>query len=209
MRTIGWWIVALGAWGVVGYALVAYALKTPGSTVHPKMMQVYSRETVGILTHVFGSALALLIGPLQFVERWRRARPMVHRTLGKMYLALGVLPGGVAGLYMAFHSYGGWVAHAGFGVGAAVWLVTAWLAYAAARRRDFVSHRAWMIRNFAMTFAAVTLRIQLGSSFAAGINFDVFYPIVAWSSWVPNLAVAEWLIRVGRSKTPPLARPQS
>jgi hypothetical protein len=55
----------------------------------------------------------------------------------------------------------------------------------------------------------VTLRIQLGSSFAAGINFDVFYPIVAWSSWVPNLAVAEWLIRVGRSETPPLARPQS
>lgn len=200
MRTIGWWIVALGAWGVVGYALVAYALKTPGSTVHPKMMAVYSRETVGILTHVFGSALALLVGPLQFLESWRRARPEVHRTLGKMYLALGVLPGGVAALYMAFHSYGGWIAHAGFGAGAVVWLVTGWLAYAAVRRRNFAAHREWMIRNFALTFAAVTLRIQLGSAFAAGIDFDVFYPIVAWSSWVPNLIVAEWFIRSTRAR---------
>ena len=59
-----------------------------------------------------------------------------------------------------------------------------------------------------MTFAAVTLRIQLGSSFAAGIDFDVFYPIVAWSSWVPNLVVAEWLIRAGRREAAPLLRPQ-
>lgn len=209
MRTVGWWLIALGAWGVVGYALVAYAVKTPGSTVHPKMMQVYQRETIGILTHVFGAALALLIGPLQFVERWRRATPAVHRTLGKIYLALGVLPGGVAGLYMAFHAYGGWIAQAGFGVGAVVWLTTAWLAYSTARRRDFVAHRAWMIRNFAMTFAAVTLRIQLGSSFAAGIDFDVFYPIVAWSSWVPNLVAAEWLVRAGQRRGGSVAIPQA
>ena len=195
--------------GVVSYAVVAYALMTPGSTVHPKMMQVYQRETVGILTHVFGAALALLVGPLQFVERWRRAKPAVHRTLGTMYLALGVLPGGVAGLYMAFFAYGGWVSQAGFGAGAIGWLITAWFAYAAARRRDFAAHRAWMIRNFALTFAAVTLPIQLGSSFAAGIDFVLFYAIVAWSSWVPNLLVAEWLVRAGRSRNRSVDVPKS
>lgn len=201
MRTVGWWIVSLGAWGVVGYAIVAYALKAPGSTVHPKMMQVYQRETVGILTHVFGAALALLLGPLQFAERWRRVKPAVHRNLGRAYLALGVLPGGVAGLYMAFHAYGGATAQLGFAVLAVWWLATACLAYVTVRRRDFVAHRAWMIRNFACTFAAVTLRIQLGSSFGLGIDFDVFYPIIAWSSWVPNLIAAELLLRVGGSRS--------
>ena len=31
--------------------------------------------------------------------------------------------------------------------------------YRAARRRDFVGHRAWMMRNYALTFLAVTSRI--------------------------------------------------
>jgi uncharacterized membrane protein len=187
-----WLLMAVASWGIVSYALFAYIVKTPGSTVHPKMMAVYQREAVGILTHVLGSAVALVIGPLQFAKRWRRERPALHRTLGKVYLGLGALPGGIAGLYMAFQSYGGWTAHSGFAILAVVWLFSGWKAYAAARRRDFDAHQAWMIRNFACAFAAVTLRIQLGAGFALGIDFEVFYPIVAWSSWVPNLIVARW-----------------
>ncbi|GAA1010391.1 hypothetical protein Aple_028520 [Acrocarpospora pleiomorpha] len=35
------------------------------------------------------------------------------------------------------------------------------LAYRAARERRFREHQAWMIRNFALTYAAVTLRAAL------------------------------------------------
>ena len=35
------------------------------------------------------------------------------------------------------------------------------MAWSAAMRRDFISHERWMIRSFALTFAAVTLRLQL------------------------------------------------
>jgi hypothetical protein len=42
-----------------------------------------------------------------------------------------------------------------------------------------------MIRSFALTFAAATLRIyQL--SLAAGLNPADSYPVVAWLCWVPD-----------------------
>jgi len=47
----------------------------------------------------------------------------------------------------------------------------------------------------ALTFAAVTLRLYLPSSMAAGIPFEIAYPAIAWLCWLPNVAVAEWLVR--------------
>ena len=56
-----------------------------------------------------------------------------------------------------------------------------------------------MIRNFALTFAAVTLRIYLPASMAAGIEFGVAYRAIAWLCWVPNVVVAELLFNKTRN----------
>jgi hypothetical protein len=50
-----------------------------------------------------------------------------------------------------------------------------------------------MVRNFALTFAAVTLRLYLPASMAAGIAFELAYPVIAWLCWVPNVVLAEVL----------------
>jgi hypothetical protein len=50
-----------------------------------------------------------------------------------------------------------------------------------------------MVRNFALTFAAVTLRLYLPLGFASGLRFEDFYPAVAWLCWVPNLLFVEWV----------------
>jgi hypothetical protein len=55
-------------------------------------------------------------------------------------------------------------------------------------------HRAWMLRSYALTFAAVTLRIWLPLSQIAGIPFQEAYAAIAWLCWVPNLVVVEWFI---------------
>jgi hypothetical protein len=55
-------------------------------------------------------------------------------------------------------------------------------------------HRRWMIRSYALTLAAVTLRIYLPASMLLGIPFPVAYPAIAWLCWVPNLLVAQWMI---------------
>ncbi len=51
-----------------------------------------------------------------------------------------------------------------------------------------------MIRNFALTFAAVTPRLWLPACVASGLPFEIAYPAIAWVCWLPNLVVAELLV---------------
>ena len=65
-----------------------------------------------------------------------------------------------------------------------------------ARERRFAEHRRWMIRSFAMTFAAVTLRLYLPIAPLLGYDFMDGYRITAWAGWVGNLIVVElWMRR--------------
>jgi uncharacterized membrane protein len=179
---------------VAGYALFTYGTQPLGARVHPQMRAEFEARPVAIYAHIFGASVALLLGPLQFLKGLRAARPGLHRALGWAYLALGVGVGGLAGLYVAFFAFGGAVSTSGFAVLAVVWLYTGARAVLAAKRRDFDTHRRWMVRNFALALAAVTLRIGLGIGFGSGLPFEVFYPPLAWLSWVPNLLLAELLL---------------
>ena len=195
MRSLANFLLYFLAIGVAGYAAVSYGLFPLGSLVHPEMKAVFEAHPIGIYTHIFASIVALVLGPFQFSGALRQRYTVVHRWSGRVYLLVGVLIGGVSGLYMAQFAYGGLVARTGFTLLALGWLATGLMAYLAIRRRDVTNHRRWMIRNYALTFAAVTLRIYLGLFFAAGVRFEDFYPLVAWLCWVPNLLVAEWLLK--------------
>lgn len=70
---------------------------------------------------------------------------------------------------MALHSFRGGAARLEFGLLAVCWLGTAFAAYQRVRSGDFGARRRWMIRSFALTFGAVTLRIYLPASQAEGI----------------------------------------
>ncbi|MFV0374696.1 DUF2306 domain-containing protein [Microbacterium sp.] len=99
----------------------------------------------------------------------------------------------------------GWVGFFGFSSLALVWLWTAARAYRAIRAHDVAAHQAWMIRNYALTYGAVTLRIitpvlivatlVLGTPTAYSSAFANAYAAVPFLAWLPNLLVAEWLIR--------------
>jgi uncharacterized membrane protein len=191
--SFGWGVLALLSLGVAGYAIVVYGFLPLGIAVHPAMRAMFEAERVALYTHVFASVLALALGPFQFSPRLRSRYAKLHRWSGQVYLALGVLVGGLAGLYMAFHAYGGAVAQTGFACLALAWLYTGARAYVAIRRRDIVSHRRWMVRNYALTFAAVTLRLWLPLLVLAGAPFELAYVLVAWACWVPNLLAAEML----------------
>lgn len=200
MRTTGWIILVLLSLGVAGYAVYAYSVLPLGAMVHPDMRDSFNAHRVGILAHVFGASVALALGPFQFSPRMRARSPSLHRWSGRFYLGLGVLVGGMAGLYMAQHAFGGVIARLGFGALALAWLGTGVLAYRAIRTGDIISHRRWMVRNFALSFAAVTLRLYLPASFATGMDFATAYAGIAWLCWVPNLIFAEWWLK--RSSTP-------
>lgn len=196
-------MLTLACLGVAGYAVVAYTALPLGAMVHPRMQEVYQANRPAILLHIFASAVALVLTPWQFSAWARRRWPRGHRWAGRAALGLGVLPGGAAGLFMAAHAFGGPVSQVGFALLAALWLATGWMGFAAARAGRFGAHGRWMVRTAALTLAAVTLRIQLGACAGAGLEFEDYYPVLAWSSWIPNLVVAEAVLRAGRRSGAP------
>jgi hypothetical protein len=52
-----------------------------------------------------------------------------------------------------------------------------------------------MIYSYAACFAAVTLRIWLPLLISITGDFFIAYPIVAWLCWVPNLIVANLIVK--------------
>jgi uncharacterized membrane protein len=194
MRALSWRfgvLTFLGV-GVAGYALWAYGSGVQRVPVHPDMMTVFNEHRLLITLHAIGASVALLLGPFQFLDGLRARAPRLHRILGYLYLLLGVSVGGTAGVLLARYSFGGLVSHLGFGLLGCLWLFTGVRAIIAVKQRRFELHRLWMVRNFALTFAAVTLRIYLPLSMVAGLRFEDAYPAIAWLCWVPNLIVAEW-----------------
>lgn len=147
-----------------------------------------------IFAHAAGAATALLVGPAQLLAGLRARRPRLHRWSGRLYVA-GCALGGLAGAALALGVSTGPIASAGFLALALAWLAATGLGFAAARGRRIEAHRRWMIRSFALTFAAVTLRLYLPFAFLPHVDFARAYQAISWLCWVPNLAVAELLLR--------------
>ncbi len=157
-----------------------------------------------LLVHAGFAATALLVGSFQFLQSVRLRWPRVHRVVGTIYI-ICCLAGGSAGLLLAFGTVGGHIATAGFAALAAIWLFCTAQAWRYARRRDFISHRRWVVRSFALTLAAVTLRIYVHLVMALHLSVFAAYPAISFLCWVPNLVIAEWLLRT-KFGTLPIAR---
>lgn len=193
-------VVALSA-GVALYSLFVYGFLPLGDMVHPLMRAAFLDNRIGTYTHAFAASVALLVGPAQFLRAVQRRKPL-HRVLGRIYVAAIAL-GGLSGLWLATTATGGLMMQSGLGVLAVVWLYVTHRGLRAALGRRLVEHRAWMLRSFALTFAAVTLRAQLGIGVALGFAFLDVYPWLGWTSWLPNLLLVEWLLRRRRRAAKP------
>jgi hypothetical protein len=129
-----------------------------------------------------------------------------------------VAGGSAAGLVLSLASSVAFTGFFGFGTLAVLWAWTGWRAWRAIRARDLPDHQAWMIRNFALTYAAVTLRLEVALLVAvqfalAGGDLDpataitTAYAPLPFLAWIPNLVVAEFLLRRRGLPALRLARP--
>jgi uncharacterized membrane protein len=147
-----------------------------------------------LVMHVATAATALFVAPFQFLAKIRARRAWLHRWMGRIYLTCCII-GGLSGLVLSLGASTGPITTAGFGLLSLGWLYTTVLGWRTARDRRFAEHRRWMIRSFALTFAAVTLRIYLPILQALPIAFNDGYRVISFLCWVPNLIVAEWYLR--------------
>ncbi|MFD7831023.1 DUF2306 domain-containing protein [Kitasatospora sp. NPDC059803] len=205
-----WTVVLLTSLAIVGYAVGTYAqADLPIAASKGGLPATYAERPMAVqvtfYVHIVTAAFALLVGPFQFSTALRRRSPAVHRWTGRVYV-FGVAVGSLAAFVMAFFNSVAFNGFFGFGGLALLWAWTTWRGYRAVRDRDLPSHRAWMIRSFALTYAAVTLRSWLGvlillqtltaQGHVDGQHFfDNAYAAVPFLCWLPNLIVAEFLIR--------------
>ncbi len=175
-----------------------------------------------LVAHIFTATVALVLGPLQFVPKIR-ARRRIHRTIGRIYLFVGVLPSAIATVPVAMWS-GHLLTQISLTIAAVLWLITGGLAYRAARRRDFAGHRAWMMRNYALTFLAVTSRVLTPLLLIVQIPFGAdpktigsmataMIPIGQTLGWIIDLIVVEILLRRSttnrKDRSDPVAVPEA
>ena len=150
---------------------------------------------LGFYTHIYLGGIALLIGWSQFSKKWRKKHLNTHRTIGKAYVVAALLSG-LAGLYISFYASGGIETKLGFGLLAVFWLITTSNAFISIKNKNIKAHQKWMIRSYALCFAAVTLRLWMPILPAIfNLEFSESYAIISWLCWVPNLIFAEILIR--------------
>lgn len=201
MTTWGWkagW--GLAAFLSVGVAIYAFAVVPMGGSPGPQVLaNLFARPW--LLVHAAFAGAALLLVPLQLLPALRRRRA-IHRWIGRSY-GVAVVLAGSAGLGLSVGTTAGPIAGAGFGLLAVTWLYVTGQGWLTARARRFDEHRAWMIRSFALTFAAVTLRAYMPLAMLAHLDMDQAYRAIAWLAWVPNLAIAELYLRRGQLRLAP------
>lgn len=195
-RTLLWGLMTLLAFLIAGYAIgISLA---PG--MRPPLVQsLFLQHPALAPAHFLGGAVALLAGAAQLSSRLRTRAARLHRGLGRVYV-IAILIAGIAGFLLALDSSAGVVARTGFALLAVCWLASTSAAYRYIRSGNLPAHRSWMIRSYALTLAAVTLRLYLPASQMGGMSMTVAYPAIAWLCWIPNLAVAEWFVRSGHAR---------
>ena len=157
---------------------------------------------ISFYIHVFTSPIVILSGLFQF-NRWiLKNYPKFHKVMGYAYVVTILLITGPAALVMSFYANGGRVSQTSFVLLSFFWLFTTLMAFIKIKKGDLLSHTKWIIRSYALTLSAVTLRFY-------AYLFDVFevkmgpketYILLAYLSWIPNLIIAQFLIWSGYPK---------
>ncbi len=152
-----------------------------------------------VVAHIFGALIYSLLGAFQFVPSLR-ARPW-HRRAGRVLLPAGLVVA-LSGIWMTLW-YDVPDVDSGFAItglrlatGGAMALALV-LGFLAVRRRDFTTHRAWMIRAYALAMGAGTqalTHLPLARS-PAPPPATTGRTIAMAAGWAINIAVAEWAIR--------------
>jgi uncharacterized membrane protein len=152
------------------------------------------------LAHILPAMLFMVLGPLQFVRSLRSKHPQLHRWSGRIFLTASAVVG-MTGLTMAFgKTIGGLDEKAAITLFGTFFLLALAKALWHALRREFVQHREWMIRGYAIGLAVATIRPIMGTFFAAALMSGhtpepkEFFGTAFWIGFTVQMIAAEiWI----------------
>jgi uncharacterized membrane protein len=150
---------------------------------------------IAFFTHVYTAMFVLPAGLTQFSAYIRKHYAELHRITGWVYAFTVVILAGPSGFYMGVYANGGMISQIAFCILAVLWIYFTAMAIVRAKQNNFKSHREYLIRSFALTLSAITLRAW---KYILVFLFEPrpmdVYHLVAWLGWIPNLLIAEIII---------------
>ena len=159
------------------------------------------------LAHFIPGALFMTMAPLQLWPAFRNRHRTLHRWMGRVMVTAAAFLG-FSGASLVLLMPARPLAERMFMLTFfAVFLFFLFEAVMAARRRDFVRHRVWMIRMFCtgMTITTQRLLMIVFIVIARGIDsadqFWIFFVSAGWLAWMVQLSLAEWWIARGTRRT--------
>ncbi|WP_068844467.1 DUF2306 domain-containing protein [Flavobacterium chilense] len=145
--------------------------------------------------HVYSAIFVLLAGFFQFSAVLLKKYPVAHRNIGKFYVLTVLFLSAPSGLFIGLFANGGLYSKISFVTLSILWFYFTIKGFTAIKNKNITKHKAFMLRSFALTFSAVTLR------FWKVILVYLFHPspmdlyqIIAWLGWIPNLLIAEYYL---------------
>lgn len=165
------------------------------SQVEDEFDRRYAEHPILAYAHILPGLAYLTLAPFQIARTVRRGRLDLHRRLGRILVVAGLVSGAFAIALGVLIPFGG-LAEASASLVFGTYFVGALaLAYRAIRRRDVTSHRAWMIRAFAIGSGVGSIRLVIGLSEAFGLaEFDEIFGPAFWIAFSLHALLAEaWL----------------
>jgi Predicted membrane protein (DUF2306) len=195
-------ILAFFTWLMAGITMTYIPYNTDVGFLRIKQQYIdIDHWRIAFFIHVYASLWVLFAGFTQFSKRLLKTNPRLHRTMGYIYVADVLLITGPAGLVMGFYANGGLFSRIAFVSLAILWMFFTAMALVKAKQKNFKDHRSYMIRSYALTLSALTLRAwKYAITNTVSLPPMDVYRVVAWAGWVINLGVAEWLIFRIKSK---------
>ena len=149
--------------GFIVLMLAYVILHDESFLVHAKdpIWQHYEPFKWWLLPHGLAGACALLLGPMQFSDRLRERFRLLHRVVGRIYVA-GVFVAAPLGFYIQYFQERMGDPRS-FSMAAAadatLWMVTTSIAMVFIRKRKVHEHRQWMTRSFAVALVFLEVRV--------------------------------------------------
>ncbi|MEO1487749.1 MAG: DUF2306 domain-containing protein, partial [Bacteroidota bacterium] len=141
---------------------------------------------------VYTSIFVLIFGTTQFSKYIRNKLTKLHKTFGKLYVFFILFIAAPTGFIMALHANGGIISKVSFSIQALLWFWFTYNAFKFAKNKEWVNHQKFMLRSYALTLSAISLRLfkWLIVSTIELPPMDT-YKIVSWLGWIFNLTLVE------------------
>ena len=170
-------------------------------------LSAFAQLPVPILAHIIFGTVFVLVGAFQFSEPLRRRAPKMHRRLGRGTTIAGIIAGFSTSVAVLVYPTTPDSNAAGdivrFTAGLA-WSSALILGVFFATRRQFVKHRVWMMRGYAIaTFGNTQTVLLIVLAIVSVDPTPALATATSIAGLVINLGFVEWIRRPSAISQPP------